>query len=203
MHCHAIITPLTHPLDSNRFTNATTSTVLIRAGFQVTSVGINLKNQYATCTRNVKIVPDTTDLPSEPVTDILILPGGGPGADTFVSSSPVQHLVRAYRDAGKHVALICAGTLALVASVKGAGKTEGLESAKTARVTSHPSVKKEIEDAGWEYADESERVVISGHVITSRGPGTAMEFALTIVEVLAGKDKRREVAGPMLPPDVL
>lgn len=93
--------------------------------------------------------------------------------------------------------------MALVASVKGAGKTEGLESAKTARVTSHPSVKKEIEDAGWEYADESERVVISGHVITSRGPGTAMEFALTIVEVLAGKDKRREVAGPMLPPDVL
>jgi len=177
--------------------------VLNRAGFQVTSVGINLKNQYAVCTRNIKIVPDTTDLPSEPTTDILILPGGGPGAATFASSHPVQHLVRAYRDAGKHTAFICAGTTALVASVKGAEKTEGLESAKMVRVTSHPSVKKEIEDAGWEYADESERVVISGKVITSRGPGTAMGFALTIVEVLAGKEKRREVAGPMLSPDVL
>lgn len=70
------------------------------------------------------------------------------------------------------------------------------------RVTSHPSVKKEIEDAGWDYDDES-RVVISGKVITSRAPGTAMGFALTIVEVLAGKEKRREVAGPMLSPDVL
>ncbi|TID19332.1 DJ-1 protein [Venturia nashicola] len=177
--------------------------VLIRAGFQVTSVGINLKSQYATCTRNVKIIPDTTDLPSEPTTDILILPGGGPGAATFVASNSVQHLVRAYRDAGKHTAFICAGTTALVASVKGAGKTEGLESTKMVRVTSHPSVKKEIEDAGWDYADESERVVINGKVITSRGPGTAMEFALTIVEVLVGKEKRQEVAGPMLSPEVV
>jgi protein DJ-1 len=166
-------------------------------------VGINLRNQYATCTRNIKIVPDTTDLPSEPTTDILILPGGGPGAATFASSQPVQHLVRTYRDAGKYTAFICAGTTALVASVKGAGKTEGLESAKTVLVTSHPSVKKEIEDAGWEYADESERVVVSGKVITSRAPGTAMGFALTIVEILAGKEKRREVAGPMLCPDNL
>lgn len=80
----------------------------------------------------------------------------------------------------------------------GAGKTEGLESSKKVRVTSHPSVKKEIEDAGWEYAPDEERVVVDGKVITSRGPGTAMLFGLTIVEALCGKREREEITGPMI-----
>jgi protein DJ-1 len=110
----------------------------------------------------------------------------------------VQHLIRAYRDSGRYVAFICAATTALVASVKSGGKTEGLESTKTVRVTSHPSVKDEIVQAGWEYAPDSERVVIDGKVITSRAPGTAMLFSLAIVEALAGKAKREEIVGPML-----
>jgi len=43
-----------------------------------------------------------------------------------------------------------------------------------------------------------QRVVVDGKVITSRGPGTAMLFALTIVEELCGKEKRNEVEGPMV-----
>jgi len=171
--------------------------VLTRAGFQVQSAGVSLKNHaYATCSRNVKIVPDTTFIPSSPEADILILPGGGPGSKTFCQSDAVQHLIRTYRDTGKHIAAICAGTTALVASVKGAGKTEGLESTKTVRVTSHPSVKKEIMDAGWDYRED--RVVVDGKVITSRGPGTAMLFSLAIVEELSGKAKREEITGPMM-----
>ena len=108
----------------------------------------------------------------------------------------MQSLIRSYRDAGKYIGVICAATTALVASVADAGKTEGLESSKKVRVTSHPSVQKEIEEAGWEYSED--RVCVDGKVVSSRGPGTAMGFALTIVEVLAGKEKRREVHGPML-----
>jgi protein DJ-1 len=148
------------------------------------------------CTRNVKIVPDTTSIPSTPEFDILVLPGGGPGAKTFCSTESVQHLIRTYRDAGRYVACICAGTTALVTSVKGGGKTEGLESLNPVKVTSHPSVKQEIVDAGWDYSEE--RVVVDGKVITSRGPGTALLFSLTIVETLCGKEKRDEVAGPMV-----
>jgi protein DJ-1 len=173
-------------------------TVLTRAGYKVTSLGINLKNDYATCTRNVRIVSDTTTPPNGPEHDILILPGGGPGAKTFSSSEVVQRLIRSYRDAGKYVAFICAATTALVASVKGSGKTEGLESTKAVRVTSHPSVKDEIVSAGWDYASDNERVVVDGKVITSRGPGTAMGFSLKIVEVMLGKDKTEEVAAPMI-----
>lgn len=67
-------------------------------------------------------------------------------------------------------------------------------------MTSHPSFKEEVVKAGWEYADDSERVVVveSQKVITSRGPGTAMEFALTIVECLMGKEKRDEITGPLV-----
>jgi protein DJ-1 len=170
--------------------------VLVRAGFEVQSVGVNLKADYASCTRHVKIVPDTTTLPKSPTSDILILPGGGPGAKTFATNPEVQSLIRSYRDAGKYIGAICAATTALVASVGGAGKTEGLESSKKVRVTSHPSVKDEIVAADWDYSED--RVVVDGKVITSRGPGTAMGFALTIVEVLVSKAKRNEVADPML-----
>ncbi|KAF2434754.1 DJ-1 [Tothia fuscella] len=170
--------------------------VLIRAGFQVHSVGVNLKDSFATCTRNIKIIPDTTEIPSTTECDILILPGGGPGAKIFSSTDAVQHLIHSYRDAGKWVAAICAGTTALVASVKGGGKTEGLESTKKVKVTSHPSVKDEIVKAGWEYSED--RVVVDGKIITSRGPGTALAFSLEIVERLCGKEKRDEVSGPMV-----
>jgi len=108
----------------------------------------------------------------------------------------VQSLIRSYRDAGKYVGVICAATTALVASVGAAGKTEGLESAKKSKVTSHPSVKEEVVQAGWEYSED--RVVVDGKIISSRGPGTAMGFALTIVEVFLGKEKRNEIHGPML-----
>jgi protein DJ-1 len=85
-----------------------------------------------------------------------------------------------------------------VASVQGVGKTEGLESSKKARVTSHPSVKDQIVDAGWEYGTDKERVVVDEKVITSRGPGTALTFVLMIVEKMVGKAKRDEVKAPMV-----
>ncbi|PSN69009.1 DJ-1 [Corynespora cassiicola Philippines] len=175
--------------------------VLTRAGFEVTSAGVQLKDEgFAHMTRNVRIVPDHKTLLGVPdkgaheVFDILILPGGAPGAKTFSTYEPVLELIHNFRAAGKHVAAICAGTTALVASQKkfGGDKT---------RATSHPSVKDEVKSAGWEYSDD--RVVVDGKVVTSRGPGTALLFSLTIVELLAGKEKRDEVAGPMVVAETL
>ncbi len=125
------------------------------------------------CSRNVRIVPDSSSLTSvskdlRSSADILVVPGGGPGAATMRKSDDVLRLIREFRDSSRYVALICAGTTALVASVESA-EDQGKMSARKVRVTSHPSVKKEIVDAGWEYADEKERVVIDERVITSRG----------------------------------
>lgn len=136
------------------------------------------------------------EIPDRLVDDasILILPGGAPGAKTFCQTEEVLRLIREFRNEGKHVAFICAGTTALVESAKAA---EG-EASKKCKVTSHPSVKQEIAEAGWSYGSDEERVVKDGKVITSRGPGTALLFSLTIVEALLGKAKRDEVHGPMI-----
>ncbi|KAF2741181.1 DJ-1 [Polyplosphaeria fusca] len=175
--------------------------VLVRAGFDVVSAGVKLENeQYAHCTRNIRILPDHPTLSSVPsqsaheTFDILILPGGGPGAKTFSTNETALELIHNFRQAGKWVAAICAGTTAIVASQEkhGGGK---------AKVTSHPSVQEQVEKAGWEYPDG--RVVVDEKVITSRGPGTAMLFALTIVEQISGKEKRDEVAGPMIVAETL
>ncbi|KAI8934907.1 hypothetical protein NX059_008577 [Plenodomus lindquistii] len=175
--------------------------VLTRAGFEVTSVGVNLNNEvFAHMTRNVRIVPDHPNLqslgssPAHEHFDILILPGGAPGAKTFCNAIPVLDMINEFRQAGKWVAAICAGTTALVAA------EERHENGKV-KVTSHPSVAEEIKDANWTYSEE--RCVVDGTVITSRGPGTALLFALTIVEQLAGIEKREEVAAPMVVAETL
>ncbi|KAK7183733.1 hypothetical protein DPSP01_004367 [Paraphaeosphaeria sporulosa] len=175
--------------------------VFTRAGFEVVSAGVELKENYAHMTRNIRIIPDFPSLLSlgqqalHEQHDILVLPGGGPGAKTFATSAPVLDLINAFRDAGKYVAAICAGTTALVAAQKKHGGEKG-------RVTSHPSVRAEVETkGGWEYSEE--RVVIDRNLITSRGPGTALLFALTIVEALAGREKRDKVALPMIVAETL
>src|SRR6266480_4049484 len=79
------------------------------------------------CSRNVKIVPDIKsidELPPDPNMDILILPGGAPGAKTFCEDGRVKRLIHSYRVAGKHTAFICAATTALVASAEWAARTE-------------------------------------------------------------------------------
>jgi protein DJ-1 len=114
-------------------------------------------------TRNIRIVPDHPTLSSVPDPtdfDILVLPGGGPGAKTFSTTDSVLKLIHSFREQGKWVAAICAGTTALVAA------DEKFHTGR-ARVTSHPSVRGEVEGKGWEYSEE--RVVIDGKVVTSRG----------------------------------
>ncbi|KAF2203862.1 DJ-1 [Delitschia confertaspora ATCC 74209] len=181
--------------------------VLTRAGFEVKSCGVDLKNDtFAVCSRNVRILPDHPNPPSIPFQsaheyfDILILPGGAPGAKAFCGSDIVLDMIHAFRKEKKWVAAICAGTTALVAAEKKAHGEEQ-KGGKKARVTSHPSVKEAVKGAGWEYSEE--RVVVDGKVVTSRGPGTALLFALTIVEQLCGKEKSDEVAGPMIVAETL
>ncbi|PCH44868.1 DJ-1 [Wolfiporia cocos MD-104 SS10] len=171
---------------------------LVRAGIKCTSAYVPTEDSvardttnlpYAMGSRGIKIVPDTYFSPQAHVPetyDLLVIPGGAKGAETISQSSPVQSLVRGYLKEGKYVGMICAGSMA--------AQTAGLPKQP---LTSHPSVKSQLEK-DFEYSEEP--VVVSGKLVTSRGPGTAFPFALTLVELLCGEKKRAEVAGPMVFP---
>jgi len=121
--------------------------------------------------------------------DAVVLPGGMPGAKNLKEDPRVVGLVaKAARD-GKVVAALCAGPIALAAAGVLAGR----------RATAYPGY--ELEGALF----SEERVVVDDNVITSRGPGTAIEFSLALVEKLVGAaaaDRLRKamlVATPVTP----
>jgi 4-methyl-5(b-hydroxyethyl)-thiazole monophosphate biosynthesis len=80
---------------------------------------------------------------------------------------------------GNYITAICAAPTVLSAI--------GLLQGK--KVTSHPSVQGDLSET--KYSDD--RVVVDGHFVTSRSPGTAMEFAMKLVEILEGRSKMEEV----------
>merc|ERR1712113_477899 len=91
--------------------------VLTRAGFEVKSAGVSLKNEgFAHMSRNIRIVPDYPELFSVPLQtahthfDLLILPGGGPGSKAFCESEAVLELINRFHNADKWLAAICAAT---------------------------------------------------------------------------------------------
>ncbi|CAG8732740.1 7526_t:CDS:2 [Acaulospora morrowiae] len=164
--------------------------ILRRAQLEVSVVGIAAENSsFVTCSRGVKIVPDfiisnAFDI-EKLVFDAIVVPGGLEGAKTISSNPDVQSLLASAHKSGKIVAAICAGPLAI--------KTANIN--KGGMITSHPVAKADLEN---EYNYQEDRVVIDNNVITSRGPGTAFLFALTIVEQLLGKEKRDEISLPMI-----
>jgi 4-methyl-5(b-hydroxyethyl)-thiazole monophosphate biosynthesis len=114
--------------------------------------------------------------------DAIVLPGGMPGSKTLRADERVLSLVRGMARENKLVAAICAAPIALEAAGVLSGK----------RATSYPG--NELPSA--EYVEE--RVVVDGALVTSRGPGTAIEFALTLVERLKGPEAAQKLRASLL-----
>jgi 4-methyl-5(b-hydroxyethyl)-thiazole monophosphate biosynthesis len=117
--------------------------------------------------------------------DLIVLPGGMPGAERLRDSSALAELLHGQKEAGKPYGAICA---APAVALQPHGLLEGR------KATTHPGFVEQLDDPS---AAES-RVVADGSVVTSRAPGTAIEFALALVALLYGKKKAEEVAEPML-----
>lgn len=109
------------------------------------------------------------------VFDMLVLPGGMPGAKNLKEDNRVIQLVRKFMKEGKYVAAICAAPMVL----QEAGVTEGR------RLTSYPADKYRNLFTDAQYVDD-ELVVQDGNLITSRGPATVFPFAYHLAEVLGG-----------------
>ncbi|MDQ2085627.1 DJ-1/PfpI family protein [Herbivorax sp. ANBcel31] len=105
---------------------------------------------------------------------ILILPGGMPGTKNLAESSKLADVLKSHAKGDKYIAAICAAPMVL-------GKL-GLLSGKEA--TCYPSFESYLDGAKI----KEDRVVVDGNFITSKGPGTALEFSLKLVEILKGKE---------------
>ena len=121
----------------------------------------------------VKADKQIADLSQLDAYEAVIIPGGMPGAANLRDDQRVVKIVREMNAAGKLVAAICAGPIVLEKAKIIDGK----------KVTSYPGFEKDLPNSIY----QEDAVVRDGNIITSRGPGKAVDFALEIVKVLAGE----------------
>ena len=159
--------------------------LLRRADIEVVVAG--LQPGVVKASRGVQLVPDTTlDAVLDEDFDMVVLPGGMPGAAHLKADARIITLLKNMAAAGRYTAAICAAPMVLAE----AGLLEGKQA------TSYPG----FLDALPGIQLSTATVVKDGQVLTSRGPGTAMDFALALIEVLAGPEKRQQVEAPLLRP---
>jgi len=152
--------------------------ILRRSGARVTIAGT--EPGPLTGSRNVVIVPDTLlDETVEKIFDLIVLPGGQPGTTNLLKNPRVLSLITQANENRSKIAAICAAPLVL----------DSVNLLYKKNFTSHPSVENEFDKGKY----SQERVVIDENLITSRSPGTAMEFAFALVEELFGKDRLKTV----------
>jgi 4-methyl-5(b-hydroxyethyl)-thiazole monophosphate biosynthesis len=158
--------------------------ILRRAEIDVTAAG--LREGTVEGSHGIKVIPDLALDKIDPADfDALVLPGGFPGFVNLGEDQRVLQMIREMDRAGKWVAAICGGPSVLIK----AGITAGR------RATVSPSGRKEMEACAI-YSPE--RVVVDGNLVTSQAPGTAMEFALRLVELLAGEERMKAVKSLIL-----
>ena len=158
----------------------TITDLLVRAGIEVTTAGLD--DRPVTASRGTTIIPDTSiDTVLDQTFDLIVLPGGLPGADHLRDSENILTLLKNHADKGKFIGAICAAPKAVAA----AGLLEGK------KATAYPGTLEALGNEQIEVKDTA--IEIDGKIVTSRGPGTAMDFALTLIELLEGREKRDEV----------
>ena len=176
-----VLVPLAHGFEE--IEAITIIDVLRRADLDVVTAG--LSHSPARGAHGIEVMPDTCidEVRGEDF-DMIVLPGGMPGAENLRNDPHVQEILGCMKKNGRWTAAICAAPIALEPSGISAGRS----------VTSYPGFEDQI--GGATYLEN--RVVVDGPVITSRGPGTALEFALTLVERLQGEGNAHELEKGML-----
>jgi len=158
----------------------TITDLLVRAGIEVTTA--SLDDEIVTASRGTNILADTNINNVLDISyDLIVLPGGLPGADHLRDNEKVQSLLKKHASENKWIAAICAAPKALAQA--------GLLENRTA--TGYPGMLASLNLPNTTIKDSA--IEIDGNIITSRGPGTTMDFALTLIEKLEGKEKRDEV----------
>ena len=164
---------------------------LVRAGVSVTIASVMPEGRLqCTMSRGLKVVADKSiEEAAAQEFDAIAVPGGMPGAKTISESAVFVDLLKAHVAAGKTYGAICAAPAVVL-------HAHGLIPAG-AKATCFPAFADKLE------ACSEERVCTAGKLVTSRGPGTAIEFALALIDQLMDKldaEKAKGVAKGMLVP---
>ncbi len=160
--------------------------ILRRANINVTVASVD--DLTITASRGTRIVADALiEACAEETYDLIALPGGMPGSEHLRDSAALVDLLESQRDAGRLYGAICAAPVVVL-------QHHGLLAERKA--TCHPGVADELQDRDA----LAQRVVVDGNLITSRGPGTAAEFALALVGLLCGSEKADAIGQHMLLP---
>lgn len=158
---------------------------LRRSGAQVTVASV-MDRLEITASRGLKLVADKLiGACINETFDAIALPGGLPGAEHLRDCEELIAMLKQQRQTGRIYAAICASPVVAL-------QHHGLLADKKA--TCHPGFADKLHNP--EAVEQ--RVVVDGNCVTSRGPGTAIEFALKLIELLFDADKAQKVAQPML-----
>ncbi len=152
--------------------------ILRRAGIDIKIAAV--ENGPVPSARDVKIVPDVSlDEIKDEKFDLIILPGGLDSTETLAKDQRVVGMLKNQLDEGRMVGAICAAPTVLDRH----GLSEGRQ------ITCHPVCREAVKQSHL----SDDRVVSDGLLVTSQAPGTALEFALRLVERLEGTEKMNEV----------
>jgi 4-methyl-5(b-hydroxyethyl)-thiazole monophosphate biosynthesis len=149
--------------------------VLRRAEIKVIVAHVESQKEVTGANGITLVCDRTIDGISSADIDMIVLPGGWGGTDILAGDETVQELLKEMDEKGKHIGAICAAPYAL--NQAGVLKEN---------FTCYPSVEEKIPHKN--YMADTTQVVYDANVMTSRGPGTAICFALQIVKTLVGEE---------------
>ncbi|MDE1339013.1 DJ-1 family glyoxalase III [Vibrio aestuarianus] len=163
--------------------------MMVRAGYQVVVASVAFDGQLTMkASRGVTLTADCklVDVADEEF-DVIALPGGVGGAETFRDSPLLIEMIKQQHYDGRWLAAICA-TPALV--------FQHHQFFPQAIMTGHPAFREHIPTDLWR--DKRVTLDVNHKLITSQGPGTALEFAMEIIILLSGKAHAWSIAEPMV-----
>lgn len=160
--------------------------LLRRAGVDTDMVSVT-DDLYVTGSHKIRISCDKTLKETDfEGADFLVLPGGMPGTKNLEGCQELMGKLdifneKAHKGEDKHICAICAAPSIFAHRGYLKGK----------KACSHPSVEEQLKEGGADVLSQS--VTVDGHIVTSRGMGTAMDFGLKLVELIKGADTAADI----------
>lgn len=182
-----VLVPVAH--GSEEIETVTIVDTLVRGGCDVTVASVETERAVV-MSRGVKLTADCLikDCLSGSEWNAVVLPGGMPGASTLKESEPLKTLLQNAKDKENWIGAICAAPAVVLAD-------HGLIT-DTDTATCYPAdqFKAKIKN----YSEDAVVLDMDKKIVTSRGPATAMEFSIKLIELLVSKEKADEIAAQML-----